>query len=73
MTVKELIEALKEHPKDKKVVVRSYESGYDEAISLESIFIEEDYGHDWWDGTYAHVYEDDRDENTIEAVQIIGG
>jgi hypothetical protein len=73
MTVKELIEALKKQPQDKKVVIRSYDSGYDEAKYLEFVQVKEDPDHPWWNGSYAYVWEMDRDGNTIEAVQIVGG
>jgi hypothetical protein len=74
MTVKELIEQLEKQPQDRIVVIRSYESGCDKAVSLEVVLVEEDSEHSWWDGSYAYIYNEvDRTDKTIEAVQIIGG
>jgi hypothetical protein len=67
MTVRELIEALgKIHP-DTKVVVRGYENGYNDVVSLRERNIMVQNKAKWWDGRYIET-----DNSSIAALEIFG-
>ncbi len=68
MTVSELISKLKNLPPDLKVVVRGYEDGYNEIITLKNKSIALNGVAAWWDGEYM-----DSDENEgIPAIELFG-
>lgn len=60
MTVRELIERLSEYPQDDRVVVRGYESGFDEvivgtaAIAVDCNWCEEQGKRCWFDGRHGY-------------------
>lgn len=68
MTVKELISELDKLQPDLKVVVRGYENGFNDVVSIEVRNIVESAKAQWWDGRYQ---EDDNDVS-FRAVEIFG-
>lgn len=68
MTIKELSDSLKNLPPDLKVVVRGYENGFNEAVSVKLRNIVENSEAEWWDGRYL-----ERDaDGSLKAVEIFG-
>lgn len=68
MTVKELIETLKNLPLELKVVVRGYENGFNDAVSVKMRNIAENTRAEWWDGRY----QESTEESNLQAVEIFG-
>ena len=52
MTVSELISELMNFPQDLKVVVRGYENGYNEIVTLKKKTVLLNGEAEWWDGEY---------------------
>lgn len=52
MTASELISKLNDLPPDIKIVVRGYENGYNDIISLKNRKITINKESNWWDGEY---------------------
>lgn len=68
MTVKELICELDKMPPDMKVVVRGYENGFNDVISVKMQKIVETEKTEWWDGKYqAQII-----PGSVNAVEIFG-
>jgi hypothetical protein len=56
MKVQQLIEELKKHPPEMRVILQGYESGFDDLSRLELMEIVVNYnddGHSWWNGKHA--------------------
>lgn len=53
MTVKELIEELKQHNPDKIVLVTAYEEGYDELKSVHEVKVNYKESDKYWKGNYS--------------------
>lgn len=49
MTVGELIEALRQFPSDRRVVVDGYEHGFDDPVIQEK-HVKPHHSPDWWEG-----------------------
>jgi hypothetical protein len=65
MTVRKLIEILKQQDQDLKVVVDGYEGDFDEVTHIEYVPIEYNKDHKPWMGEYREVNLDDSDEYAI--------
>jgi hypothetical protein len=68
MTVPELIRELKKVPPDLKVIVRGYENGFNDVISVKMQNIVETEKPGWWDGKY----QVDNNSISTNAVEIFG-
>lgn len=66
MTVKDLVEKLRKLPQDNLVVVRSYESGYDNLSVIRTNRVVADLSHSTYEGYYQSI--DDRDSETGDEV-----
>ena len=70
MTVSEMINVLKGHPGDLRVVVNGYEDGYD-GVSPNRIFVRRirlNTGGEWWQGQ--HGDSDDGPESASSAISV---
>jgi hypothetical protein len=72
MKIKELIEQLKKYDPEMLVVVRGYESGWDDIdIIKEQILIELKYNDSWYEGKYSHFQEkQDNPDRAIKAITL---
>ncbi|MFZ4677863.1 MAG: hypothetical protein ACOYM4_19595 [Nodosilinea sp.] len=52
MTAKELIEALSQFPPDTPVVVRGYESGYNDMLAVQPLTIQLNISQTWYYGAH---------------------
>lgn len=68
MTIRELIEALKQFPIDMMVLTDGYESGYEEIRYPELIEVKHEQENRYYDGEYQIAEE--KDSSTIKAVAI---
>jgi hypothetical protein len=58
MTIKQLIEKLKQYPPDMRVIISGYEDGYNDISNIEEKEIAIDIISDWYNGQ--HVDSDDQ-------------
>jgi hypothetical protein len=72
MKIKELIEQLKKYDPEMLVVVRGYESGWDDIdIIKEQILIEWEYNDSWYEGKYSYFEEkQDKPDRAIKAITL---
>jgi hypothetical protein len=68
MTASELIRQLNDLPPENKIVIRGYENGYNDIITLKNRKITINKEGNWWDGQYADSIEPD----AIIAVELFG-
>jgi hypothetical protein len=57
MTASELIRKLNDLPPETKIVVRGYENGYNDIITLRKLTITVNKENKWWDGEYRQLFE----------------
>lgn len=65
MTVKDLIERLKDQPDDLRVLVRGYEGGFNDIGFIEQIPIKLNANSAWYYGKHEEVEMDEKDEIAI--------
>jgi len=71
MKIKELIEQLKKYDPEMLVVVRGYESGWDDIdIIKEQILIKLKYNDSWYEGKYSHFQEQHNPDRVIKAITL---
>jgi hypothetical protein len=68
MTASELISKLNDLPSDIKIVVRGYENGYNDIITLKTRKITINKEIAWWDGQYI----DSNETNSIPTIELFG-
>ena len=68
MTASELIRKLNDLPPEIKIVIRGYESGYNDIIMLKNRNITINKERNWWDGEYI----DHKETDAIPAVELFG-
>lgn len=68
MTVQELIQHLQTLPPNTKVVVRGYESGYNDILQLKQVTIKPNPNAYTWDGEYDYS----SDVDAISAIDLYG-
>ena len=68
MTAQELIKQLQTLAPETKIVVRGYEDGYNDILKLRLVKIKLNESKEWYYGEY----EDNSEENSIEAVELFG-
>lgn len=66
MTVKELIEKLKEFDENMRVVVAGYEGGVDDANSAIAVKIKLNQNTAWYYGKHEAVDDEDFDETAVQ-------
>jgi hypothetical protein len=66
MTVKELIEKLKEFDENMRVVVAGYEGGVDDANSASAVKIKLNQNTVWYYGKHEAVDDEDFDETAVQ-------
>ena len=66
MTVKELIEKLKEFDENMRVVVAGYEGGVDDANSASAVKIKLNQNTAWYYGKHEAVDDEDFDETAVQ-------
>jgi len=69
MKVADLIELLRAHPPDRRVVLKAYEEGSADALCLQARPIKLDVPPDWWNGPHESA-ETEADEVAVEIVRI---
>lgn len=52
MAVAELIEQLKKHPPDKRVVVDGYEDGFDDLVKVKELLLNLNHYEEWYYGEH---------------------
>lgn len=62
MTIGELIEELKKHPSDMRVVVNGYESGSNDVSLIDEIPIKVNCNEEWCYGDHSICEEEEKDE-----------
>ena len=73
MTVNELIEELKKHSPDKKVVVRGYESGYNDVLKIVEMDVFPNPGqNEWYFGEYEYANKEEDKKLSTPAVELYG-
>ena len=68
MTAKELISELKKLPPQTKIVVRGYEDGYNDILSLKERRIKADPKPEWYVGEYM----DSEDADALRSIELFG-
>jgi len=68
MTASELISKLNDLSPDIKIVIRGYENGYNDIISIKTRKIAINKESAWWDGQYI----DSNETDAIPAVELFG-
>ena len=68
MTASELIQQLKALPPDTKIVIRGYEDGYNDILTLKPVKIKLNGNAPWYSGEY----ENRNDNDAISAVDLFG-
>jgi len=65
MTIKELIEKLKEYPENMRVILDGYEGGYEDIKIIRTLPIQFNVNSADWDGPHDSCKEDEKDETAI--------
>ena len=69
MTVKELMDTLKQFPEEMLVLTNGYEDGYTDILNPKIIYVKHNPQNEWYYGDYDLA--DKKDNNTIQAVGLL--